>query len=187
MAAAKFLIRRKCPICGCIFQIRSLDSVYCSHKCSNVAYKRKQAQAMKDAKLEQVATSISDVKDLLSVSEAVALFNVERDTLYRCIRSGKITPVKFGPRQTRIRRSVISQIFELRSVARDKASKPIPTIYSLEPKDCYTIGKISKKYNVNDSTVWAHIRKYSIPTRQIGNYVYAPKSEIDKLYKSDKA
>ena len=27
------------------------------------------------------------------------------------------------------------------------------------------------------------IRKYSIPTRQIGNYVYVPKKEIDKLYK----
>ena len=25
---------------------------------------------------------------------------------------------------------------------------------------------------------------HSIPTRQIGNYVYVPKSEIDKLYKS---
>ena len=27
------------------------------------------------------------------------------------------------------------------------------------------------------------IRKYSIPTRQIGNYVYAPKADIDNLYK----
>ncbi|MDB8919929.1 DNA-binding protein, partial [Parabacteroides merdae] len=26
--------------------------------------------------------------------------------------------------------------------------------------------------------------RHSIPTRQIGNYVYVPKSEIDKLYKS---
>ncbi len=42
-----------------------------------------------------------------------------------------------------------------------------------------TLDSISKKYRVDDSTVWAHIRKYSIPTRQIGNYVYAPKKEID--------
>ena len=49
----------------------------------------------------------------------------------------------------------------------------------MEPENCYTIGEISKKYRVDDSTVWAHIRKYSIPTRQIGNYVYAPKKEID--------
>lgn len=26
-----------------------------------------------------------------------------------------------------------------------------------------------------------HIRRHSIPPRQIGNYVYVPKSEIDEL------
>ena len=55
--------------------------------------------------------------------------------------------------------------------------------YRLEPEDCYTIGEIAKKFGIHDSTVYLHIRKYSIPTRQIGNYVYAPKSEIDNLYK----
>ncbi|WP_368117164.1 helix-turn-helix domain-containing protein, partial [Bacteroides xylanisolvens] len=55
---------------------------------------------------------------------------------------------------------------------------------SFEPKDCYTIGEIAKKFHINDSSVFKHIRRHSIPTRQIGNYVYVPKSEIDKLYKS---
>ena len=45
---------------------------------------------------------------------------------------------------------------------------------------------ICKKYKVNDSTVYTQIRKYGIPTRQIGNYVYVPKSEIDNLYKNGK-
>ena len=56
----------------------------------------------------------------------------------------------------------------------------------MEPENCYTIREISKKFMIHESSVWAHIRKFSIPTRQIGNYVYAPKSEIDKLYKSIK-
>ena len=46
------------------------------------------------------------------------------------------------------------------------------------------IGEIAKKFHINDSSVFKHIRRHSIPTRQIGNYVYVPKSEIDKLYKS---
>ena len=29
MAQAKYDIRRKCPICGAVFQIRTIDSVYC--------------------------------------------------------------------------------------------------------------------------------------------------------------
>lgn len=64
-----------------------------------------------------------------------------------------------------------------------KEDKPIAKLYSLEPEDCYNIGEIAKKFHINEGTVYSHIRKYSIPTRQIGNYVYAPKSEIDKLYK----
>ena len=65
-----------------------------------------------------------------------------------------------------------------------KKDKELVTLYNMEPENCYTIGEICKKYNINDSSVWAHVRKYSIPTRQIGNYVYVPKKEIDKLYKS---
>ena len=62
--------------------------------------------------------------------------------------------------------------------------KPV-TMYRMEPEDCYTIGEVSKKlhFYLESITVYAHIRKYSIPTRQIGNYVYAHKASIDKLYK----
>ena len=38
---------------------------------------------------------------------------------------------------------------------------------------------------MSESAFWAQLRKYSIPTRQIGKYVYVPKEEIDNLYKSD--
>ena len=64
-----------------------------------------------------------------------------------------------------------------------KNVKSEPKLYSLEPEDCYTIGELCKKYRMNDSTAYTQIRKYSIPTRQIGNYVYVPKKEIDELYK----
>ena len=68
---------------------------------------------------------------------------------------------------------------------KEEKAKPMPKLYNLEPENCYTVGEICKKYRINDSTVWSHVRKYSIPTRQIGNYVYVPKEEIDNLYKSD--
>ena len=34
-------IKRKCEICGNIFVIKTLDSIYCSPKCIKVASKRK--------------------------------------------------------------------------------------------------------------------------------------------------
>ena len=72
--------------------------------------------------------------------------------------------------------------YPLRPKVTDVPQKPAK-IYRMEPADCYTIGEICQKYKLDESTVHAHIRKYSIPIRQIGNYVYAPKREIDELYK----
>ena len=34
-------IKRECPICGKVFIIKTLESVYCSPKCSKIANKRK--------------------------------------------------------------------------------------------------------------------------------------------------
>ena len=184
MAQAKYEIRRRCPICGAIFQIRTIDAVYCSKQCSDIAYKRKKDREAKEAKYEQIAKEIPDIREFLSVQEAVALYCVERDTLYREIRKGMLPSVNLGKKQLRVRRADIEARFPFRKKVRKVAKKPIPKTYNLEPKNCYTIGEISKKYRIHDSSVWAHIRKFSIPTRQIGNYVYVPKSEIDKLYKS---
>ena len=186
MAQAKYEIRRRCPICGAIFQIRTIDAVYCSKQCSDIAYKRKKDREAKEAKYEQIAKEIPDIREFLSVQEAVALYCVERDTLYREIRKGMLPSVNLGKKQLRVRRADIEARFPLRKKVRKVAKKPIPKTYNLEPENCYTIGEISKKFRIHDSSVWAHIRKFSIPTRQIGNYVYAPKSEIDKLYKSIK-
>lgn len=90
-----------------------------------------------------------------------------------------------GKHLIRIKWSELEANLLIRPIAREEKPKPTPKLYSLEPEDCYTISEVCKKYRINDSTVWAHVRKYSIPSRQIGNYVYVPKEEIDNLYKSD--
>ncbi len=99
MTQAKYEIRRKCPICGAVFQIRTIDSVYCTKQCSDVAYKRKKDREAKEAKYEQLAKEIPDIREFLSVQEAVAVYCVERDTLYREIRKGKIPAVNLGTKQ----------------------------------------------------------------------------------------
>lgn len=82
----------------------------------------------------------------------------------------------------RIDRAEIEQMFPIRETPLVK-EKPKAKLYSLEPEDCYTIGEVSQKFGISDSSVYKHIRKFSIPTRQIGNFVYVPKVEIDNLYK----
>lgn len=58
MAQAKYEIRRKCPICGAVFQIRTIDATYCSKQCSDIAYKRKKDREAKEAKYEPIRATV---------------------------------------------------------------------------------------------------------------------------------
>ena len=185
MPTIGFEIKRKCKVCGKVFVAKTLDSHYCSPKCGKVAWKRKRDAKDRNAKLEAIAKQVSDIREYISVKEAVAMFGVERSTLYRLIKLGRIPTINMGTRLTRIKRSEMEWLFLNRPESIAEKEKPAPKIYSLEPEDCYTITEICEKYHINDSSVWAHVRKYSIPSRQIGNYVYVPKQEIDNLYKSE--
>lgn len=186
MPKANFQTERKCLICGKLFLAKNVDSVYCSRKCSNIAYRNKKRAEKREARLNQIADSVPDSREFIKISEAVAMYGVSRDTLYRLIRKGEIQAINLGTRLTRILRSSLDARFEHRKEALTKSGKPLPKMYSLEPEDCYTIGEISKKYRCSESTVYSTIRKSSIPTRQIGRFVYAPKSDIDAIFKSTK-
>ena len=181
MPAAKFEIVRKCKVCGELFKAKTIESWYCSPRCSKIAWKRNKDEELRMQKLDEVVKKIPKSKDYITVPEAYALFGISKETLYRLIRKGVISSVNVGERQIRLSKEELLKLYPLRKKALAKP-KPIAKLYSLEPKDCYTIGEISKKFHLEDSTVYLHIRKYSIPTRQIGNFVYVPKKEIDNLY-----
>ena len=185
MPAAKFEIVRKCKVCGELVKAKTIESWYCSPRCSKIAWKRNKDEELRMQKLDEVVKKIPKSKDYSTVPEAYALFGISKETLYRLIRKGVISSVNVGERQTRVSKEELLKLYPLRKKALTKP-KPVAKLYSVEPKDCYTIGEISKKFHLDDSTVYQHIRKYSIPTRQIGNFVYVPKKEIDNLYKGAK-
>ncbi len=178
-------IRRKCKVCGKVFLVKKLDLQFCSKRCGDVYRKRIKDANKREERLSEIILHIPDAREYISVKEAVAIFGVERDTIYRLIKKGKIPAINLGTRLTRIKRDELEKLLPTRQEIKKESEKPVPKLYSLEPEDCYTVGEICKKYHINDSTVWSHVRKYSIPSRQIGNYVYIPKEEIDNLYKSD--
>ena len=185
MPAAKFEIVRKCKVCGEPFKAKTIESWYCSPRRSKIAWKRNKDEELRMQKVDEVVKKIPKSKDYITVPEAYALFGISKETLYRLIRKSVISSVNVGERQTRVSKEELLKLYPLRKKALAKP-KPVAKLYSLEPKDCYTIGEISKKFHLEDSTVYLHIRKYSIPTRQIGNFVYVPKKEIDNLYKGMK-
>ncbi len=182
MGKAKFQMERRCEVCGNPFFAKTLESRYCSEKCGQVAYTRRKREAKKLKKLQELTEQIDDDRDYITVPEAVAMYSVSRTSLYQYIHDGSIPSINLGVRLIRVSRKELEKYFPKRNFDK-KPVKRLPKLYNLEPENCYTIGEISKKYKIDDSTVYLHIRKYGIPTRQIGNYVYVPKYEIDNLYK----
>lgn len=132
MPTIGFEIKRKCKVCGKVFVAKTLDSHYCSPKCGKVAWKRKKDAKDKSARLEAIARQIPDIREYISVKEAVAMFGVERNTLYRLIKSGRIPAVNIGTRLIRIKRSDMENLFLTRpeSIAEKRDLFPNFTVWS---------------------------------------------------------
>lgn len=175
-------IEKQCEVCGKPFSPKTVNSVYCSKNCSDIAYRKKKVLQKKEEQQQAVTDKITADRLYISVPEAFVLFGIAKSTLYRLIRQKKIPAINLGTRLVRIDRAAIEQMFPIRQTTPVTKEKQTAKLYSLEPNDCYTIGEIAKKFGISDSSVYKHIRKFSIPTRQIGKYVYAPKSEIDNIY-----
>ncbi|RRJ88881.1 helix-turn-helix domain-containing protein [Flavobacterium macacae] len=175
-------INKQCLICREEFLPKSVASVYCSAKCSKKAYKLKLLQLKNEVALKALADKIPENRAFISVPEAGMLFGIAKRTLYRLVRQGIIPSVNLGTRLLRIDRKVMEGMFGRACNLSQPERAPKKKLYSLEKEDCYSIGEIAQRFQISESSVYNHIRKYSIPTRQIGKHVYAPKMEIDNLY-----
>jgi excisionase family DNA binding protein len=173
---------KQCLNCGKEFLPKTVTSVYCSHVCSKKAYKQKMIRLKKEAEIKALTDKIPDNRAFISVTEAGMLFGIANKSLYRLVGQGRIPSVNLGTRLIRIDRRVMEEMFGPASILQQAESSPKKKLYSLEKEDCYSIGEIAQRFQISEGSVYSHIRKYSIPTRQIGKHVYAPKSEIDNLY-----
>ena len=144
-------IKRKCKFCGKAFIIKTLDSIYCCKKCSEAAYAQKKRAEAKEKKLALIAKSVPKLRDYISIREAVAIYGVERDTLYLMVRRGQIPSINIGTRLTRINRKDLEKMFVKRPIAKHIKEAPLPKKYSLEPEDCYTIGEVCE--SITSTTV----------------------------------
>lgn len=186
MPASKYKIQRKCKVCGTLFYAKTVSSWYCSRNCTCAAYRIKKREEKNEQKRKEKASQIPDDRPYISVAEAVALFGISRNSLYRLINNGTIPAINMGQRLTRISRAHLEASFPL--IEEQPKELPVtPASYKFDESDCYTIGQITEIYGVSESTVYKAIRKQSIPSCQRGNYVYVPKVEIDKLFKSVKS
>jgi len=185
MGYSKLKIPKVCEYCGKTFEAKTVTTRFCSKECGHKADNERKKAGRKEAKKQELIAQIPDNRPYISISEAVLLFGISRDTIYRLVRMGKIPAINIGERLTRISRAHVETMFTplaIVPVAPEKQPKKME--YSQD--ECYTIGEITERFGVSPSTVSNTIRRNSIPKKQIGKFVYVPKVEIDKIYSNKK-
>ena len=134
---SKIVVKKVCQFCGKEFIAHKLNTMYCSHQCSQRSYKVR----LREQKLEKVlqkenlppVTSTTLKKEYLSCDDVADLMGVSSTTVYRYCITGKIKCIKMN-RKIFIRKEDIDALFQTDmpyQVTRIQA-KPITGYYAIE-------------------------------------------------------
>lgn len=155
-------IIKKCRWCGREFTARKTSTKYCSHQCSNLAYKERKRQS----RLEKFKTeyhesinsdSAAEKLEFLSPSQLCRLLGLSRATVYRYFAANTIRTVQFKGK-TLIRRQDVDALFEdgHKYVRRNtKLSVPI--------SEFYTSKEVMEKFGVSNSGLYKMAERESWP------------------------
>ena len=185
MGISKLKIPKICENCGKSFEAKTVTTRFCSKECGHKAGNARKKAERKEAKRQKLIANIPANRPYISIAEAVLLFGISKDTVYRLVRMGKVPAINLGERLTRISRSHIEAMMTPLT-AMPTNPEIVPKKMDYAQAECYTIGEITEKFGVSPSTVSNAIRRNSIPKKQIGKFVYVPKTEIDKIFASKK-
>jgi len=181
--SSKIQVKRICQFCEKEFIARTTVTKYCSHRCSQRAYKaQKQAEKIERSNTETTRIKTKPIEELkakefLTVREVAQLLNCSVRSAYYYIESGTISAVNLGQRMTRVKRSEIDKLFQSNGKPLTKEAEPI----QYDIKDCYTINEVLGKYSISETALHNLIKRQSIPKIKKGWYAYVPKQIIDKL------
>lgn len=189
MGVSNLKIPKICEQCEKPFEAKTMTTRFCSHLCAdkNGKKRKKQEKELKEREkvLEKYVDKIAvlQLREFISVGEAVILFGISKSTIHRLIKRKVIRSVNLGERLTRINKLELEKLFSpiiIDEKEKEKQESELRKKYKKE--DCYTISQVSEKFGANPSTVNRVIDKFKIPKEKIGNFVYVPKSEIDKIF-----
>ena len=186
MGFSKLKIPKICEFCEKPFEAKTITTRFCSKSCSEKLGKR-QKNLLKEAEQKQALLEISknriaeiQTRPYISIKEATVLFGISKDTLRRLVKNNMIPAHNFGQRLTRISKEHLEKMFTILEISNE--NKVIPEKPSFEIGSCYTLSEVSSKFNANPSTVSSVVRKFNIPKKKIGSFVYVPKNLIDEIF-----
>ncbi len=187
MGFSNLKIPKICEQCQKPFEAKTITTRFCSHLCADKNGKNRKKQEKELQKRKKVLEKYTDkiavlqLREFISVNEAVVLFGISKSTIHRLIKRKVIRSVNLGERLTRMNKSELEKLFSP-IIIDEKENQEEQLSPKYRKEDCYTLSQISEKFGANPSTVSSIIERFKIPKEKIGNFVYVPKVEIDKIF-----
>ena len=183
MATSSIRITKICQWCGVEFVAQKVSTKYCSHRCSNLAYKQavrdkrvKQAEAETlSIKLEKPIENVKD-KEYLSFAQAGKLLGLSRQAVYNMVKAGNLKASKISSRLSFIRRVDIDAMLE---------NRPYKTLHPKDTvpiTDFYTTAEIKEKFGVKESWIYEIAKEHNIPRTFNRGRTYWSKKHIDSYF-----
>jgi excisionase family DNA binding protein len=104
MGYSKLKIPKVCEYCSKQFEAKTVITRFCSRECGHKADSARKKIKRKEAKQQELISQIPSNRPYISIAEAVLLFGISRDTIYRLVRKGIIPAFNLGERLTRLSR-----------------------------------------------------------------------------------
>ena len=165
-------IQKRCKWCNAVFTAHKTTTEYCSHRCTNLAYKDRVRKQRIESLQHELGKSIKtppnlNNKEYLTPSEVAELLNIGRTSIYRYILNGVIKVIRFE-RKTLVRRADIEDMTDF--------IVQVPII------DFYTTAEVKEKYHVNESWIFAVAKKNNIPRTFNRGKTYWSKKHMDAYF-----
>jgi excisionase family DNA binding protein len=125
MGASKLKLPKVCEHCGKAFEAKTVTTRFCSNACNLASLRKHKKQALEEERKQQILQEniavIAEIqtRPYISITEAVVLFGIFKDTIRRLIKAGRIPAVNLGERLTCISRTHVEACFR-RNPARRK-------------------------------------------------------------------
>ncbi len=191
-------IIKLCEHCGNTFTAQRTTTRFCSHQCNSRSYKQRKKEELNTSsasnrsfkivginystmqEMERLSAEYEKIehKEFLSVIETAFLLSVERTTIYRYLKRGRLKAVQMDGK-TFIRRSDIDAMFDN---AQEYESKAKPSVEQKPLTEFYTVEEIKEKYDIKESWLYKIIRENEIPKTLIRGKSYISRSHVDKYF-----
>ena len=154
MPASNTKIKKICEWCGTRFEAQKISTKYCSHRCANLAYKKREREKNIKATEENTQNRIEELpiitikdKEFLSFSEVGILLGITRQAVYKMVYKGYLQASKISSRLSFVKRSDIDEMLKRHPYEFRMPKDTLPI------KEFYTTAEIMKKFNVSESWI----------------------------------